>query len=417
MSDRSILRELAVRYRAAASDPVYGERRALWSQENSLKKTRPLVIASFGMWNVWCKEVFGDHVMQCQDPFLREHERFLRMKLFQHEVGDDQVLEPWITQRATLTTGGWEDLWGVHTGHVDSREIGGAWQYDPPLKNWDDMARLRVPHHGVDETHTQRNVERLQDAVGDILAVNLDRSPDCIGFMADISTALCKLRGLEQVMLDMYESPEELHRLLAFMRDGILANQSEAEAAGDLNLCSSASQEPVYCETLEPLKPNAGSRRLKELWGFAAAQEFTLISPEMHEEFMLRYQLPILSRYALTSYGCCENLTRKIDMLRSVPNLRLIAVAPTADVAKCADQIRDDYVLSWRPNPTDMICCGWNPDRIRRIIREGLAAAKDCHLVIHLKDIETVEGDPTRLRRWVELVRQETEGFNQKVPI
>jgi hypothetical protein len=27
--------------------------------------------------------------------------------------------------------------------------------------------------------------------------------------------------------------------------------------------------------------------------------------------------------------------------------------------------------------------------------------------VIHLKDIETVQGDPTRLRRWVEMVRSE----------
>jgi hypothetical protein len=409
MNDKSVLRELARRYLEAANDPMYQEKRNLWSKKNNLRKTRPLVIASFGMWNVWCREVFGDHAMQCQDPFYRGYERFLRMKLFQHEVGDDQVLEPWITQRATLTSGGWEDIWGVHTGHVASEENGGAWQYDPPLKTWDDMAKLRIPHHGVDEEDTRRNLARLQDAVGEILTVNLDRSPDCLGFLSDISTTLCKLRGLEQVMIDMYESPEELHRLLAFMRDGVLANQDEAEIAGDVNLCSSVSQEPFYCETLEPLKPNAGARKLKELWGFAAAQEFTLISPEMHEEFMLRYQLPILSRFALTSYGCCENLTRKIEMLRAIPNLRLISVAPTADVARCAEQIKDDYVFSWRPNPTDMVCYGWDESRIRSIINEGCASAKDCHLVIHLKDIETVEGDPTRLRRWVELVRRETE--------
>jgi len=407
MNDKSVLRELAKRYLEATCDPIYEERRALWSKKNNLKKMRPLVIASFGMWNVWCQEVFGDHALKCQDPFFRSHEQALRMKLFQHEVGDDQVLEPWITQRATLTSRGWDDIWGVHTGHVDSGVIGGAWKYDPPLKTWDDMDKLLIPHHGVDEGDTLHNIERLHEVVGNILPINLDRSPDCLGFLSDISTTLCKLRGLEQVMIDMYDSPEELHRLLAFMCDGVLTNQTEAEAAGDVNLFSAHSQEPFYCETLEPLKPNAGPRKLKELWGFAAAQEFTVISPEMHEEFMLRYQLPILSRFALTSYGCCENLTRKIDMLRAIPNLRLIAVAPTADVTKCAEQIRADYVLSWRPNPTDMVCCGWDEQRIRRIIREGLAATKDCHLAIHLKDIETVQGDPTRLRRWVELVRSE----------
>ena len=409
MDDKAVLRELAQRYREAAGDPVYDERRALWSRKNNLRPTRPLVIASFGMWNVWCREVFGAHNLKCQDPFLRGHEQALRMRLFQHEVGDDQILEPWITQRATLTSGGWDDLWGVHTGHVPSTQIGGSWKYDPPLKTWEDMAKLRVPHHGVDEADTARNLERLQEAVGEVLPVNLDRTPNCTGFLADLSTTLCKLRGLEQVMVDMYEAPEELHRLLAFMRDGVLTNQAEAEAAGDFSLTSSASQEPSQCETLEPPQPNAGPRQRKELWGYAAAQEFTLISPAMHEEFMLRYQMPILSQFALTSYGCCENLTRKIDMLRAVPNLRLIAVAPTADVASCAEQIRDDYVLSWRPNPANMICTAWDERRIRRILREGLAATRDCHLVIHLKDIETVQGDPTRLRRWVEIVRSEVE--------
>ena len=51
MTDKAVVRELALRYREAASDPVYQERRALWSRKNSLKRTRPLIIASFGMWN------------------------------------------------------------------------------------------------------------------------------------------------------------------------------------------------------------------------------------------------------------------------------------------------------------------------------------------------------------------------------
>ncbi len=409
MNDLSIVRDLAKRYIDACADPAYQQKRELWTKKNSLQKTRPLITATFGMWNVWCAEVFGDHAMQCVDPFYREQERFFRMKLFQHELGDDQLLDPWVTSRAVLTTGGWDDVWGVHTGTTE-KEFGGSWQYDPPLKSWDDMAKLRVPHHGVNEEETRRNYEQLQEAIGDIITVNLDRSPACLGFMGDISTMLCKLRGLEQVMIDMYESPDELHQLLAFMRDGILANQNEAEAAGDFNLTSSTSQEPFYCDDMETLSPNAGSRKRSDLWGFSASQEFTLISPDMHDEFMLQYQMPIMNYFKHTSYGCCENLTRKIDILRQVKNLRVIAVAPTADVAKCAEQIKDDYVFSWRPNPTDMVCCGWNEPSIKKIIGDGCIAAQDCHVVIHLKDIETVEGDPTRLKRWVEIVRSVTEG-------
>ena len=78
------------------------------------------------------------------------------------------------------------------------------------------------------------------------------------------------------------------------------------------------------------MSPAANSEPVKrdQLWLFMAAQEFALISPDMHDEFLLEYQLPILKKFALTAYGCCEDLTQKIDILRRIPNLRRIAVTP-----------------------------------------------------------------------------------------
>ena len=124
---------------------------------------------------------------------------------------------------------------------------------------------------------------------------------------------------------------------------------------------------------------------------------------------MFQYQKPIYEQFGLVHYGCCEDLGRKINMLRQLKNLRSIAVTPVANVASCAAQIGTDYAISWRPNPTDMVCYGYNEDRVRRIITDGLAACKDGYPHIHLKDIETVEGDLTRLTRWVKLVREITE--------
>lgn len=161
----------------------------------------------------------------------------------------------------------------------------------------------------------------------------------------------------------------------------------------------------TYCHELDPPAPNTHGTRRNQLWAYCAAQEFTLISPAQHDEFMLQYQKPIIEQCALSAYGCCEDLTEKIDMLRQIDNLRVIAVTPRANVRRNAEQIGRDYTISWRPNPTDMVCCGFNEDRIRTIIGEGLQAARDCHVHIHLKDIETVEGDPTRLARWVKIVR------------
>ena len=81
-------------------------------------------------------------------------------------------------------------------------------------------------------------------------------------------------------------------------------------------------------------------------------------------------------------------------------------MAPTADVAKCAAQIRRDYVLSWRPNPTDMVCAEFHEDVIRRILRRGLDACRGTCVHVHLRDIETVQGEPARLARWVQIVRE-----------
>jgi hypothetical protein len=210
-------------------------------------------------------------------------------------------------------------------------------------------------------------------------------------------------------MMDMYDAPGELHRLLAFMRDGILANQQAAEDAGDWDLTDQANQSMTYARQTRAPAPNTPGQNRRDLWCHCAAQEFTLISPMQHEEFLLQYQLPILSHFGLVSYGCCEDLTTKIDMLRQIPNLRIIAVTPRADLRRCAQLIGTDYVISWRPNPTDVICYGFDEARIRRIIHEALEATRGCHMQIDLKDVETVQGEPQRLARFVQIVREEID--------
>ncbi|NLL83505.1 MAG: hypothetical protein GX230_04605 [Lentisphaerae bacterium] len=53
-----------------------------------------------------------------------------------------------------------------------------------------------------------------------------------------------------------------------------------------------------------------------------------------------------------------------------------------------------------------MVCCGYNEDRVRKIITEGLAACRGGFPHIHLKDVETLESDFTRMKRWTTLVRR-----------
>ena len=82
-----------------------------------------------------------------------------------------------------------------------------------------------------------------------------------------------------------------------------------------------------------------------------------------------------------------------------------------ADVARCAEQIGQDYVVSWRPNPSQMICCGFDRDLVHSVVTEAMEAAKGCHVDITLKDVQTVQGRPQDLREWVQLVRSITDEY------
>jgi hypothetical protein len=398
--DTLIVRDLAARYMVICHTDDQLERRDVWRTHNSLIRTRtPLYVRGIP-WN----EVPELQDLKCEDPFLRQYEEWFRQMLYQEQVGDDYVFEPWVTVAATYVTPP-QGVWGLPVRTIASPDSRGAWKCDPPIKRLEDAERMVSPHHVIDEEATARNVERVQEAMGGIIPVAVDRAPVYRVWNGDISTQLAYLRGLDQVMWDMVDHPRWLHGVLAYMRDGILTTHEEAEAAGDWRLCAHENQAMPYAEELPDPSPDPTPVPRKQLWCFVAAQELTLVSPRMHDEFMLQYQLPIMEQFGLVAYGCCEDLTEKIDILRQIPKLRRIAVAPRADVRRCAEQIGSDYVFSWRPNPAEMVCCDFDRDRIKRVVRDAIDATKGCHIDITLKDIHTVQGEPQRLREWVRIVR------------
>jgi len=400
MTDKEILRELAEQYALISRAEIQDERRRLWRAHNSLKPTRPLIYTRAFAW----KEMPEAECL-CRDPFLRSLENNLRHKLFWYSLGDDSIFEPWLDIPAVYRCYGMGVEYHCHRPEIDS----GSFKQVQIIEDYvEDMKKLRMPFHAVDERATAEKMERVHDAVGDAIALNCDRSTAYRLWDGDIAMHIGYLRGIEPIMYDMIDQPENLHRLLAFLRDAFLQVYRQAEAAGDLGYYAHENQAMPYAEELHDPVPDSRNVRLNELWYFAAAQEYTLISPEMHDEFLLRYQLPVMSLFGLVAYGCCEDLTRKIDLLRKIPNLRRIAVSPFADSARCAEQIGGDYVLSYRPNPSTSVSNGFAPERIRTGLADTLRIfrANGCLPDITLKDIETVEHDPSRVRSWVTIARE-----------
>jgi len=395
--DKAVLRDLARRYTEICAHPAQKIRRDLWRKHNSLQATSPLIYVRAFAW-----PEMPESKCICENQWLRHYEDWFRFRLFWATLNDDSVFEPWVTVPAVFVCEGW----GLKIDRHFSGAEGGSFKIDYPLKTYEDLEKLAVPRHEIDEQQTAANVARLREAIGDLITVNLDRAPVYRMWGGDLSNNLGVLRGIENFMVDMYDNPAWLHSLVKFIGAGILKVHAEAEAAGDWGRGAHENQAMPYAEELPDPAPNKNGVKRRQLWAFMAAQEFTGVSPAMHAEFMLQYQLPILRHFGLVAYGCCEDLTRKIDMLRQIPNLRRIAVAPSADVARCAEQIGRDYVLSYRPSPADMVSYNFAEERIRKIISRDLKACRQCHVDITLKDVETVEKDSNRIRRWVQLTRE-----------
>lgn len=409
MSETQVLRELAKQVAAIAADDANEKRRERWRRHNEFEDVGiPIYIRA-----VADREIIAPTCV-CEDSFYRQHEQFLRRMIFQATLDDDYVIEPWIDVEAVrvLPPGG---VWGVPLRHGEEDPNSGAFTIDAPIKTFEDVKKLVVPKHEIDEEATARRVDRVFEAIGDDLVINVSRKPAWNAWNADLSTNLGYMRGIEQMLWDMADSPDELKALLTFMRDGVLKAHAEAEAAGDWRFGDHQNQSMAYASSLE--SPAANSRPVKrnELWGFLASQETGVVSPDMFDEFIVSFQRPIAEEFAMISYGCCEDLSRKIHVLRQINNLRRIAVSPFADVARSAEQIGTDYICSWRPSPADMVAYGFDEQRVKGIVgnAKSIFDVNGCRFDVCLKDVETVQNDPSRIGKFVTLVREvtETESF------
>jgi hypothetical protein len=412
MDDRTLLRDLAKRVAAIAADEANEKRRNRWRRHNELVGDAGGPDDTVGV-PIYIRAVADREIivpmLECVDPFYRPVEQHLRRMIFQSTLDDDYVIEPWVTIEAAKHLPP-EGGWGVRLGRAEENRESGAFTIDAPLKELSDVSKLVVPKHAIDEERTKRNTEKMADAIGDIIEINVSRKPFWTNWHGDLSTDLGYFRGIEQMLWDMADEPEKLKELLAFMRDGVLKSHEEADAAGDWRLGDHENQSMPYAASLASPRANSAPVKQRELWGFIASQETGVVSPEMFEEFMVSFQKPIAERFAMVSYGCCEDLSRKIGVLRKIRNLRRIAVSPFADVARSAEEIGNDYICSWRPSPADMVAYGFDEARVRSIVgsAQSIFRANGSVFDVCLKDVETVQHEPERIGRFVRTVREVT---------
>jgi len=143
------------------------------------------------------------------------------------------------------------------------------------------------------------------------------------------------------------------------------------------------------------------------LWGFSESQETVSVSPEMFAEFVFPYQLPILERFGLNCYWCCEPLDKRWHIIKDIPNLRRVSVSPWADLEKMADNLTDRYICPMKPAPSDLAVPVLDTEHIRKKIRRALEITRGCVVEIIMKDNHTIGNNPQNVIDWVRVAREE----------
>lgn len=402
-SEKDILRTLARQVVEIATQPQQQTKKDLWYAHNQLKKTRPLVLIF--PENSW-EQILGTEKLQITSLFWKQWEWYLRHLIYRHQnFTDDFVIEPVLYINKIIRNSGW----GVDLKTAHSNKENGSWAYQPPLKDPKNISKLKTPVIEVDEQATQGIFDVVNDVFVGLLEVKLHCQPPA----ANIISEATMLRGIQQVMMDMYDRPEWLHELLSFISNSVSKQAEYLEQNGHLTLNNRNHYTDTggigYTNQLPQKKYDPKHIKLKDLWGLGVAQELSEVGPQQHEEFAINYQLPLLEKFGLNSYGCCEPLTKKFDLIKgTVPNLRRISISPWCDAESAADALQDKYIYSWKYNPTN-IAGVFDPEKIRYDIQEQLYIAKDCILEIILKDTITVENQPERLNQWSRIVMEEID--------
>ena len=401
-AERETLRDLAKQVAEIAAHPQNAVNRAEWIRHNGLRPGKAMVLCfPEGAW----AELLPDDALTVSDAGLRRTEWHLRHIIYRWQhLRDDNVIEPvWKVGLAYHWTG-----WGLEAQQKPSPEARGAWAFVPVINDPAHADKLKQPDLAVDEEQTRRNLESTHDLFGDILQVRPHRR---IGVDTSLIGSLVRLRGLDQIMLDMCDRPQWLHQVMTFMTEATERLLDQVEQVPHLSLNNSddyvGSGGVGYTDDL-PGPGFNGRVRLRDLWGFAEAQELALVSPAMHEEFVLRYQGRLLDRFGLNCYGCCEDVTRKLEVIkRSVPRLRRVSVSPWTDLGAAAEALQDRIVFSWKPNPAPVVL-QFDAARIRREVNECLDLAGGCIVEMILKDTHSVRQDPDSLSNWVKVAKEVT---------
>jgi hypothetical protein len=404
--DRKIVRELAAEYYNIAMSGENLEKARLFRAVNDRKMIRPVVIIDELPWF----ELNIDHCLDCVCEDFRWLERYFRYRLARHKYfGCDLYLNPVFNVGKHVGFSGIGVDCEEKTLKTDERNGIVAHQFADKLKTEEDLDKLHNETVTYDEAGTKRSLEYIADLIGDIMPVKI--TGQC-SISYGIWDTVSYLRGVENLLIDLAERPEFMHKTARKLTDIITDRTRQME---ELNLFG-VDDPYIHCTPAltDDLERPADFDNIKprNVWGRAAAQIFGSVSKEMHDEFDITYAAEAMKPCGMTYYGCCEPLDTKIDIIKKIGNVRKISITPWADINLAAEVMGREFVVAAKPNPAN-VGAGFDENVVRKELETIVNAVKKngCSCDIVLKDISTVAGKPEHLIKWAKIAMETVNNY------
>ena len=406
--DTEILRSLAGEVAEIAALGVHKEKARLWTKLNDLKSERPMVWINEICWNEM--NVDDELILQTEHPWAQGQEDQLRKTIYQwtHMPGD-MVVNDFLACPLAIGSTDFGIIEDVDIVKTDDESDVVSRHFKVQIKEPGDIEKIKMPKVTHNEEATELNYQAMCGVYDGIMPVKKQGQRHIWFTPWDY---LIRWWGIQEAMMDMIMRGDMVHAAVERMVDAWMVEMDQFEQQNLLSLDNDNTRVGSggygFTSELPGGDFDAGHVMAKNMWGCSNAQIFSEVSPEMHWEFAVKYEMRWLERFGLTYYGCCEPLHKKIHLMRKIPNLRKISISPWCDIESAIDQIGTDYVISQKPSPAILAETEWQPEKAREDIRKVLEIAEGkCHIEFIMKDISTVRRDPKRLWQWSQIAMEE----------
>ena len=410
--ERDFLRDLAQKQAEIAALPVMDQRKKMWYALNDAHPgARPPVIIETWTFD---RDFMPASIYQCQSTVGREIESQLLRNIRNHELIDDDKVIP------DTYDIGWfieEDEFGVPVKHEaipDAEGVEIGFRFLHPIHDLErDLPLLKPIKMTVDRDKTFAWQDFLTDLLGEYLPVKI-RTGCHVSTM--LTHRVVDLMGMEPFFTAMYDQPDAVHQLMAYLRDNALSRMHWLESEGLLcyNHENQDSFGSSYNFTTRLPKPGAenSSPRLSDTWGCSNSQETVGVSPRMFREFCFPYYKEVCEPMGLLYYGCCEPAHPFWNEISQLPHLKKVSISRWCDQSFMGEALRGtEIVFSRKPNPNFLsVDANLEEDNWAKHIQETLDATRNGVFVeFIIRDVYTMHGNLNNARQAVNITRHEID--------